>query len=256
MANITVVDTSHLLYRLFHETIGDSSRLSRQQAAVVFQRAINELRDYKEGSDVFITAFDDKHSWRTAYSVKHNLTKYKSNRYKVKTLKDRLRQDSFNKLRDSFEERLRRMGGVTVIKGNLLEADDIIAGVAMNKRADDILTIHSLDKSFAALVSDDINVSNMATGTLMEYKSIDEQVLRGRPSYSVPSVFQRLPAHKYSQLESGQITVADLFKELKSNPNSTKKAATLYQHNQVLLDVTKQPNNIKKQVKDAIKAAF
>lgn len=254
--NIVAVDTSHLLYRLFHQQIGDRSRLSRREAQVVIDNAISQLREYKKGSDVFITAFDDKHSWRTAYSTKNNLRQYKSNRYKVKSLKDRLRQDSFNQLRDAVESKLRRMGGVTVLKGNMLEADDLLGGLAMYKRPSDKLTIHTLDKDFASLVGPNIGVINMMDGSNMEYKSINERVLRGRPSYSVNSVFNRLPSDKYLQLENGSITMDDLFEELNSNPVSAMKAKTRYKHNRVLLDVTQQPKSIKRQIKSAIKSAF
>lgn len=253
---ITAIDTSHLLYRIFYDIVGGGSHLTRSQYKQAFDRAIEELRVLKKGSDVFITAFDDKHSWRTQYSQRHNLQTYKSNRYKVKSLKDRKRQQSFNNLRNSVEQKLRTMGGVSVLKGDMLEADDLLAGLAQHKRKGDLLKIHTLDKDLSQLTGGNISVHNLVDGKKMKYKDITERVLRGRPQYSVNSVFSNLPSDKYNELENGDISIDELFDELDSNPISRMKSKTRYKHNRVLLDVASQPKTIKKRVRQAIKAAF
>ena len=64
MSNIVAVDTSHLLYRVFYEQIGNKTRLSPKDTQEAYIKAIEELRSYKTSStDTFIAAFDDKHSW-------------------------------------------------------------------------------------------------------------------------------------------------------------------------------------------------
>lgn len=263
MANIVTVDGSHLLYNEFYGQIQDKPILTREDAAAIIAAVLALLVAYKRKmkADSLIVAFDDKDSWRSDYTKRHGLKPYRSNRNKFKTLKDKRLKEAFDRLREHFIQMLKKQSGVVVVRGPKLEADDLISGLAQRKKPEDTMDIITLDKDTAMLAAiAGVTVWFMRGLKKMSKKNLDikktERILRGRPSYSVRSVFQKLPRRLWNKFKNGKLTLGDLFRILKPNKHGKPSAAVMYQHNLVLLDMMSQPKNIKRDIDKAINDSF
>lgn len=260
---ILAVDTSHLLYRTFYGVMGNKTRLSKRDQALATNSALQELKQYqrKFKSNVIITAFDDKESWRSDYARKNRMGEYRSRRNVFTTLKQRKQKAEFDRFRDDFEQLLRRTPGVNVVKGSKLESDDIIAGISELKNKGDKVNVVTLDKDLARLMTTSgVDVYDMRTQKKMSKRNLErnqlERVLRGRHSYGVRSVFRKLTQPIFNQIARGTMALEEAFASEPSNDASGMSARVRYRHNEVLLDVTKAPKKIKNEVKKALRLAF
>lgn len=257
MANTVVVDGSHLLYNEFYGQVQEKASVSQSDAAAIIAAALLLLQRYRKRfkADYLIVAFDDKTSWRSEYTRRYGLDRYRRSRNKFKTAKEKKLKMIFNRLRDYFKSLLKKRPGVIVVEGPGLEADDLIAGMAQRKKPEDTMDIITLDKDTALLAAiAGVSVyfmrglKKMST-TGLKLKSI-ERILRGRPSYSVRSVSKSLPRRLWNRFKNGHLTLGDLLKMLK--PNKGVDPRVRYIHNKTLLMMTEQPDHIKLRIKESI----
>lgn len=264
--HIVAVDTSHLLYRVFYETIGNRSTLTATQQADAIDKAIKKLSYYDNTlkPKTMVTAFDDSTSWRTDYSEKNGLRPYNGNKNRNLTAKEARLKKSFNKFRTATRDRLSGMSKFTVLHGKGLESDDLLAGLAHNKSKATKLSIISLDHDIGQLMKYsntkvfDMSKSivrqvswfkrNSMTAVRKYVKDANlERTLRGRHAYNVLSVFSNLSQDDFSRAANGQL--GDVLDELNPNNDSGMSSRTRFEHNSVLLNMDMQPNKIRKQVK-------
>lgn len=260
MANIVAVDTSHILYREFYRQVGNkpASRITERDLEIAKKKAIKKLQGYKrkDDPDKFILAFDDRTSWRTQMTRDANMRLYKHNR--KKSVRDQRLQKVFNSFRSDMKKELRKKPGFTVVSGNKLESDDILAGVARVKSKKDKLKVITSDKDMRQLMlKTGVSVVDIKSGKEMSRKNIREDLfkraMRGRHAYNVVSVFKNLSEQDLQRAYDDPDYLADLFRENEENTDTNITARKRFFRNRQLFNMDEAPREIKKRVRSLLK---
>lgn len=256
MKNIVAIDTSHLLYRHFYAIVQKkpASQITKKDLELASKNARDEIDSYNKKlkpTDNIIAAFDDRSSWRTRYTQSHDLPDYKSSRRKKRKLKQKRVDKIFDKFRNSFKSQLSKDKNITVMFGDNLEADDILAGLARRKADTDRLSIISLDHDMRQLnYYKNVNTIDMRDGSVFKISRAEAnyqrfyRAVRGRYSYNVGQIFDRIGDDKIRELYNDP----DEFNQWLDDQDATQ----LFKHNKVLYDMVDQPKVIQAKIETAI----
>jgi 5'-3' exonuclease len=222
-----------------------------------------------------IVASFDSHSWRKEYVKYAGITHkpYKGKRRQNLSQKEIDQLKVFDAHIQDFHEFLKENTTLIVLKGNLLECDDLIAGF-VDKYPDDKHIIISTDKDFMQLL-DNPNVTLIEPDkekkrTLLEWDFdhkhfMFEKCIRGDTSDNVISSYPKLrktkidAAYKDEYLKTNLMEHEFEVEEFDADGNLRKhsyKTKELFEENELLMDLRQQPVEIRARMEKTIVKAM
>lgn len=259
-----IFDMHHLLHRMFFAITDakDAETLCAMSIHRTFHQLNNMYKKYKPNN--VVAAFDNS-SWRKLYTASGNAIthkKYKGNRRKDLTEEQIIRFEIFDDHVAQFKTILKEKTGILILDGELLEADDLIAGF-IQKYENDKHTLVSGDNDFLQLlrhpnltIFDPIPDKNK---TLEEYDFdpdyfIFHKCFRGDSGDNVMSSYPRLSTKKIKDAYTNEFNLENImqhkFKVEYFDPagnlvEKEYKTSEVYSENLLLMDLTQQPSHIK-----------
>ena len=279
-----LVDTANMFMRARHVVRGDDMDTKIGMAYHIMFNSINKV--WKDQSGAHVVMCLEGRSWR-----KDVYEPYKRNRQAVlaaKTDKEQEEDQQYWWAFDNLQEFLKTNTNVTVLQDNQCEADDFIARWIQN-HPDDKHCIVSSDSDFYQLLNDNVNQYNGITGELITTKGIFndsgksvvdkrtgepkqigdpewllfEKCIRGDTS---DNIFSAFPGARVKGTKN-KVGMKDAFEDRNTkgfnwnnfmlqrwvdHENVEHRVLEDYQRNQILVDLTRQPDDIKAQLDNAI----
>lgn len=218
--------------------------------------------------DQTVLAFD-RSNWRKQYTKSDQCLSgavYKGTRRQNMSDKQ---QDAFERFCEhinEFEALARDHTAMVVLAGDLLEADDLIAGVvSMYADTHDIIIV-SADRDLLQLLRHpNVTLIDPATGnaqSLSDYNMdadffIFQKCIRGDNGDNVKSAFPRVRMTRIEKAYNDPFEYDKLMKETWTNENEkVMVVGDLFKENKLLMDLTAQPEPIKARMKQTIEEAF
>lgn len=272
-----IIDASNMLYRTFFANSKDKEA-EDIIVGLCNQAALLHMRYYynKFKPDNIIMVFDD-YSWRKKYTSDLSTCitnkKYKGQRRKNLTKSQEEMLNAFDGHVNDFYELLKKRTEVIVFRKKYLEADDLIAGFTQMFE-DDHNIIISADKDFIQLLSSpNVTLIDPIKDKERDLEEWDndpslfmfEKCIRGDTSDNVQSSYPRLLSKKIRQAHHDDYLFNNIMDhtftimELDENNKPCEveySTAELYEENQLLMDLTMQPDGIKKIIKKTIEKSL
>lgn len=257
-----VIDASNMVHRAYRGT--SQNQLSEDSAALALHTVFTGMHKYfQRFKDAeIITVFDLGKSWRYHYTMSESCVSgnvYKSNRRQAMTsLEQKLYAELTGCIND-FYSLLSQHTSIPTLGVDGLEADDIIAGLC--EIMDDDIVIISSDKDFIQL----LRYPNVKLLDPLQdkYRNLDEwegsadlfmtcKAFKGDPGDFVMSAYPRIRKTKIVKAMSDPVMWTNIMQETWVKPDArdvtgfkTVRVGDLYSENMLLMDLTKQPNEIK-----------
>lgn len=271
MDRYLVFDISNLLYRTFFANKREDVMTN---AGLAHHSALQTLNMYfrKYNPTKTVMAFD-RSSWRKAYT-KSDLCisgrPYKGNRRQKMTPSESARYEKFIEHLNHFEEIMRDRTAVACLAGDLLEADDLVAGFVDLYAEDNEVIIISSDQDLIQLLrSDNVSLIDPATGNDRREILDDEydgdvnyflfhKCLRGDTGDNVMSALPRIRKTRIRKAYTDPYEQANLMAETWSMgvPDSVGyrkyRVKDLYEENKLLMDLSAQPEEIQDLITESI----
>lgn len=263
-----VFDISNLLYRTFfvqrdedHTTLAG---LATHTALVMLNKY---FKKYKP--DRVVMAFD-RQSWRKEYTASEAcLSKkpYKGNRRKDMTPAQQIKYKHFLDHMNEFEAMIASHTTIMTLVHERLEADDVIAGFCQRlQHTDDEITLISSDTDMLQLLRyPNVQIINPATDKPAELADFNDdplfylftKCLRGDPTDNVQSAYPRVQSTRIKKAYNDPFERVQLMKESWTNENKTTfMVEKLYEENQLLIDLEKQPADIRALIEETVTEAL
>lgn len=269
------IDASNFLYKTFFKHIKESLDISISVCHHVTLMSINKyFKKYQV--DEVVVAFD-AFSWRKTYtsdpSVCITHQKYKGHRRAEMTPTDKEKMEKFDEHIPQFKELFQTLTNCIVLHEQYLEADDLIAGFIQMHPDDDHILL-SADKDFMQLLGRNnlrlINPVDEKERTLAEfdddpYYFIFQKCFRGDRGDNVMSAYPRLRETKIKAAYTDPLLRTNLMQNEFSvmvNKDSgmpeerTYLTEEVFEENELLMDLTKQPDTIRALMDSSIKASI
>jgi hypothetical protein len=273
-----ILDVSNFLYKSFHRTIKDDAELSVGLAQHLTLTSMNYFFK-KHKVDEIVAVFDSgKGSWRKKYTkakdlcVTHQI--YKGNRNDKMSPADKEKLEEFKKHIPTFAELFRDMSTTIFLQRDYLEADDLIAGFIQSHPNDNHILLSS-DKDFMQLL--ERNGSNLKIISPVDEKerNLDEydgdpdffmyvKAFRGDSGDHVLSAYPRVRLDKlriaYNDPVAHENLMKHTFTVLASQEDGSVKeyeylTEDLFEENQLLMNLSEQPENIRVMINETIQNA-
>jgi hypothetical protein len=262
-----------MLYRGFYANAKENDdvllAMCYHTALISMQYMVNKYKP-----DEVVAAFDS-HSWRKEYTKYASLShkKYKGKRRQNLTDKEREQLEMFDMHIQDFYEYLKTSTSLIVLKNNLLECDDLIAGF-VDMYPDDKHVIISTDKDFIQLLNNPnvtlIEPDKEKQRTLLEWNNdhkffMFEKCIRGDISDNVQSSYPRLQKKKidaaYTDSYLRANVMAHEFAVEVIDDDGTLvehkyKTSELFEENELLMDLRMQPAEIRRKMDRTIHKAM
>ena len=274
-----IVDMNNVLYRTFFAHI-KSEKDETTLVGITHHTVLHVLNKYfnEYKPDDVILCFDST-SWRKHYTYDLSKTvtnkRYKGHRREDMSTKDAELMEIFDNSIDTMANLFDKHTSVIVLKRNLLEADDLIAGY-VQKFPDDKHIVISGDKDFIQLLGNpNVKLIDPATGkrrSLADWEDDAELFLfekcirgEGKTSDNIQSSYPRLRKTKlveaYKDEYKRQNVMNNTFEqtELDDEGNAYKaeyKTKDLFEENKLLMDLRAQPDAIRRAIDRTIEKAL
>lgn len=260
------LDISNLLYRSFYANSSeDESTISGMSMHMALTTLNKYYKQYKPKKVVM--AFD-RSSWRKSYTAEFPYLKpYKGNRRKDMTPSQQIKYGQFIQHLREFEELIINHTTVITLVNDHLEADDLLAGFIQKNTSANIVLI-SADSDLAQLmkfknVTLISPITDKVQTTLAKFDNDAEYYLfhkciRGDSTDNIQSAYPMVRSTRIKEVYDNAMT-GDGYKFINfmtdTWTNQDKQQFTVKQmfaHNQVLIDLEKQPEHIRKLMDDTI----
>lgn len=258
-----VIDISNLLFRVaamqkhtggpanYGASVDDLVGLSMHVALQSIMKWYKKVKP-----DFVVFSFEGGTNWRKSYTAQHSLAirrQYKANRVKDPEM------EHFYKLIDSFKEVMSKHTSICCISIPDMEGDDVIAAYCLlNASEEHHITIVSGDKDFIQLTKlPNIKLLDPDTGKQRNQptdKDYQEDIdywlflkcIRGDSGDNVPSAYPRVFEKRIKVAYADGYERLNFMNERWKDENLTEhRVGDLFVHNEVLMDLTKQPDEIK-----------
>lgn len=272
-----ILDANNLLYRTFY-----AEKKSGEDTETVIKVCINTtltVMNYNFNrfkADQLVMAFDSR-SWRKYYTddLSKCVTnkKYKGHRRDDKTPEELKELKLLDTHMEDFHDILKEKTSVLTLKGDFLEADDLIGGFIQMHRDDENIVISS-DKDFIQLLRHpQVSLIDPFSGkerTLEEWEYdpglfLFEKCIRGEPKKSdnIQSSYPRLRKKQlvkaYRDDYERENVMNHTFKQVDLIDDDYVEVEfttrDLFKENELLIDLSKQPKKIRVHIAKTIKAA-
>jgi len=272
-----IVDTANTFFRARHVVRGDSDTKLGMALHITFNSIKKAWQDFKGTHVVFCL---EGRSWRKDY-----YEPYKRNRSDARaalTEREQEEDQLFWEAFDKFKEFVIDKTNCTVLQHPLLEADDLIAGW-IQSHPDDNHIIISTDSDFAQLIAPNVKQYNGVTNTLStDYGIFDdkgkviidnktkepktvpdpqwllfEKCIRGDSSDNVFSAYPKVRKNKLEEAFNDKDKKGFAWNNLMlqrwvDHEGQEHRVLDDYERNKVLIDLTQQPEDVKKIIKETI----
>lgn len=265
-----IVDTSNLLFRVAAANNKHNSGSVQDLAGLAMHSSLNTLKSFyrKVQPDQVALAFEGTDNWRKTYTASKEAVSQRG--YKANRIKD----DSmipFFELIKSFEQLARQHTSLVCLSSPRLEGDDVIAGYAQHFSAQgDEVVILSGDKDFIQLLAlPGVSLMNPDDGKLRGVdkktgKRIDpayfmfEKCIRGDAGDNVMAAYPRVRSTKIEAAFKDEYARTNLFNETwefcdpTTGVKRTYRVGDLFKENELLMDLSKQPEDIRQILTETI----
>jgi hypothetical protein len=243
----------------------DNATLSGLCMHILFNRVQKFFRDHNP--DYIVFAFENKNNWRKAYTASEECIS--KNKYKANRVYDSSMEYYF-KMLDAFKETCTHHTSIICLSAEGLEGDDMIAGYSQLYANDDHeVVIMSGDKDFIQLLKNpNVTLINQRDGKKrnqpgdkLYWDDLDyfifEKCMRGDKK---DHVFSALPNVRETRLKKAFKDPYEYTKLMNETWDAeidkkkvTYRVGDLYEENKILLDLTKQPEEVRQYMFEHIK---
>lgn len=272
-----IFDVSGMLYRTFHalqkqpgvssprrgileeddDEFLDPASLALHSALMSMNKSFKQFKPKR-----VIACFDRPNNWRKLYTASDlSVTgvPYKGTRRQDMTP---AQQEQYYKLLDhmkEFEDLLQEQTGIITVAGNGLEADDCIAGWVQSNPSK-MKVVMTLDSDISQLINETTSVCNFKTGEIVVCEDpkyfLFEKTFRGDKSDNVPSAVPRIRETKIRKAYEDPYTLANILQEDHvTRSGAIVPVSAVLEENQLLMDLSKQPPEIRALIARAIENA-
>lgn len=260
-----IFDISNLLYRTFFvQRQEDDETLAGLATHSALQMLNKYYKTYKPKKVVM--AFDSS-SWRKVYTASDKCISkqpYKGHRRKDMTPGQRAKYERFLNHIAEFESMIDKYTTIITLKEDMLEADDLIAGFIQVYASEDThITLVSTDTDFLQLLKHpNIQIVSPATGkpTLLtewdndpEFYLFSKCVKGDKQTDNVWPALPRVHKTRLRKAYTDEFERIQMMKEKWTNPLGREFVVEeLFKENQLLIDLEKQPDDIRVKIYTAI----
>ncbi len=264
---ILVIDVPNLFYRTvaahsnkYGGTVEDKAGLALHSCLIGMNKWYNSIKP-----DQVAVVFEGAKNWRKTYTSSkecHSKTLYKGNR-----VKDPSMEHLFEVIND-FEKLAREHTSIVCLSAPELEGDDLIAGVTQKFASQgDEVVILSGDKDFKQLLKhSNVSLINPDDGKPRTCDNPEyfmfEKAIRGDTGDNVRSAFPRVRATRLEKAFKDEYEMTLLMNETwsmkdpVSGEERTFLVRDLFEENQLLMNLEKQPDDIKQIINETIEHGF
>jgi 5'-3' exonuclease len=259
-----LLDVSNLLYRNFYanpnEDVDTIVGLTMHSALVTMNKYRKMFKPHQ------IIMCHDRSSWRKTYTASEaciSKKPYKGNRRQDMTAAQEAKFARFISHLREFEKLITEHTTVISMAEETLEADDLIAGfVQVYEDDENEIIIISADSDLLQLTRyRNVRVVSPATDkdqSLDEYDNdpvyyVFQKCVRGDPTDNVQSAYPRVRSTKIKQAYEDPEFYVQFMEEKWVNENKVEfTVKDLFKENQILIDLEKQPNDIRMRILETI----
>lgn len=262
-----VFDISNLLYRTFHvqrnETDETLAGLATHSALMTLNKYFRQFKP-----DRVVMAFD-RSSWRKEYTASDKCVSkkpYKGNRRKDMSPAQQAKYLRFLNHLNEFEALMRKHTTIVTLHEDKMEADDLIAAFCQiyNSDEDEIIIVSSDSDMLQLKRYKNIRVISPADGkeaTLDDYDNDPARFLffkcvRGDDSDHVQSALPRVQSKRIHKAYDDPFERVQLMKETWKDHRGEFLVEKLYKENQLLIDLEKQPSEIRAVLLNSVEEAM
>ncbi len=219
-----------------------------------------------------IVCLDKPNNWRKEYTLSKEATTkkvYKGQRRQNMTEKQKEKFFKFINHINEFEKILKEHTTMIVLAKESLEADDLIAGTIEYLGIEDpnssIVVLSSDQDMIQLLRFDNVTVIDINTGkerTLDQWNGdvdlfLFEKALKGDPSDNIQCALPRVRKTRIRKAYQDPFERENLMNEIWSDHNGVKyKVKDLFNENMMLIDLTRQPEEIQKLIVKTVVKEF
>lgn len=261
-----VFDMGNMLYRSFYAHPDEDELVT---AGLAHHRALMVLNKYfKQFKPTKTFMAFDRPNWRKAYTKTDDCVTwkvYKANRRQNLTPRQQAKYDKFLEHIAEFEELMKTHTSIVCLANKLLEADDLIAGVAQKYEDTAEIVIISSDKDLMQLLTKDniilINPDNGKQRTLEEFDNdpnyfIFEKCFRGDRGDNIQNAYPRIKTTKIKKAYADPFVRENIMHETWVNENGEKVVVGhLFRENNLLMNLSAQPEMIRNKIDTTIEEA-
>lgn len=283
MTNFLLIDTHNLLHRSRHAAKGDIFLKTGLAIHITLSSIRQAWTRFNADHVIF---FNEGRSWRKDYypAYKANRTKIRTKKSNTELEEDQI----FYEMVDDFVTFINKHTNCTMLEHSNLEADDLIAGVIQKfdkeQPGQHHFTIVSTDSDFQQLISDNVVLYDGVQGKVYKQDGIFdekgeivvnkkgqqlekpdpewllfEKCIRGDSSDNIMSAY---PGARIKGTKS-KIGIREAFEDRKDrgydwnnfmmqrwtdHNDQEQQVKECYERNQMLIDLTAQPEDIRKQI--------
>lgn len=261
-------DISNLLFRSFFV---NRSETEDTTAGLAIHTALLMLNKYfkKYKADRVVMAFDRK-SWRKEYTASDKCISkkpYKGNRRQDMTPAQQEKYAQFMNHMKEFETMIDQYTTIITLYADQLEADDVIAGFCQIVASpENEIIIISTDSDLLQLVQyDNVKVISPATDepqSLAEFDNdplyyVFQKCIRGDSTDNVQAAYPRVRSARIKKAWTDPFERVQLMKEQWTNEHKMDFIVEqLFQENQKLIDLSRQPAEIRKLIFETVDMAL
>jgi len=248
-----ILDISNLLYRTYYANKNEDELTL---AGLAQHQALLTLNKYYQlyKPDKIVMAFDRK-AWRINYTTSEQCIsgkKYKGNRRKDMTEKERAKYEAFLDHLTQFEELMRVHTSVICLAADGLEADDLVAGFVQEYAgAENEIIAVSTDKDYIQILGyENVKLIDPATGDERTLEDWDgsaelfmfEKCIRGDAGDNVQSAYPRVRKTRIMKAWTDPLERVNMMEETWTNQDGkTMLVKEVFKENELLMDLAKQP---------------
>lgn len=244
-----------MLHRTFYSNTNEDDTTI---AGLASHAALVTLNKYfrMHQPDKVVMAFDRK-SWRKEYTASDaciSKKPYKGNRRQDMTPKQEEKYRRFMGHVKEFEAMIAECTTIVTLAANHLEADDMIAAYVQKYAGEEEIVLISTDSDYLQLMKhQDFTVMSPATDKIQELEEYNNdpklyifaKCIRGDTADNVQSAFPGVRMTRIKKAYSDPYEYTKLMNETWSMGERTFKVEDLFKENQILIDLERQPDDIR-----------
>lgn len=251
-----VLDITNLLFRSYYVQRDQPIEIISGMAILNIMNSVKKLYDEFKPTKL-VMAFD-RYSWRKDYTASAECIskkKYKGNRRIDQTEAQQQKYQEFKEHIKQFEELITHHTTIITLEADKLEADDIIAGFCQMYHKDNSIIVISADSDLSQLLQyENVNVITPATyktHLLEKYEDdplfyLFQKCIRGDPTDNITSAYPRVRSKRLLECYNDPYLMTNLLNERWTDVNGDVYLVNdLFKENQLLIDLSKQPEYIK-----------
>lgn len=298
MNHLLVMDMSNILYKTFyakddkmsnhiaHTSLPQEEKDDLEVRSAFHKSLVSLNRYYLDYKPTKMVCVFDRFNWRDDYSKSdecYSKRVYKGNRRQKQTPSEQERYQRFKQFTNEFEMMLTEMTSIPCLSANLLEADDIIAGICKIYGGEDTapdngctfdytedhhkVTIVSADKDMIQLLRyDRVKLLDPAT---KKYRTLENtgnesvdlylyiKYMRGDRGDNVASAYPRYRLKKIKEAYDDPFNHTNLMKsEWIDQDGNTMVVGEIFNENKLLTNLTHQPKHIQDIILETIQTGL